>query len=128
MAQIVEFARRRRIAVWGSASGRRDEVGTLLERYCTAVRAHFALEEDVFFPALHGLHPEHGPALEALCVDHVDFGRDLERLGASLEDEELEARRRAFRHHQERMGEHEAREEQVARELAARPPRDAASR
>ena len=55
-----------------------------LVRLQGAIDAHFALEDDVFFPALHGLHPDYTEALEALSGEHARFVEELRRMGEEL--------------------------------------------
>ena len=38
------------------ADGAVNDARDAFQRYCSAVEAHFNLEEGVFFPAIHGLH------------------------------------------------------------------------
>jgi hypothetical protein len=89
-----------------------------LGRYRQALEAHFALEDEVFFPALHGLYPEEVGELESLSREHADFRAALARLdparAASLGDD--------FRALTATLREHEAREERIARRLADAAP------
>lgn len=99
------------------ANGSRDLVAELYGRYRSALEAHFALEEEVFFPALHGLQPEHEPELDALSRDHEVFLAELVGLGERLEDARLDAFERAFRDLVRALDLHEQREEVIARSL-----------
>jgi hypothetical protein len=92
-------------------------LGEAVGLYRQALEAHFALEDEVFFPALHGLYPEEVRELESLSREHADFRAALARLDparASLEDD--------FRALTATLREHEAREEQIARRLADAAP------
>ena len=71
------------------AEGSPDRVAELYGRYRSALEAHFALEEEVFFPALHGLQPEHERELDALSRDHEGFLAELAGLGERLADDRL---------------------------------------
>ena len=46
-------------------------------RYRVALEAHFALEEEVLFPALRGLHPQREADLDRLSEDHQQFQGQL---------------------------------------------------
>jgi hemerythrin superfamily protein len=104
----------------GAALGRADqgEARHLLNRYRGALDAHFSLEEEVFFPALHGLHPEHAGALETLSREHGEFAEALARLDGVLAAEALDAFLGPFRELVKRMAEHELREERLVGRLA----------
>jgi len=101
-------------AIAGESRGRVSEVYAL---YRSALEAHFSLEDEVFFPALHGLQPEHAAELDALSRDHEGFIQSLGRLGERLSTEPLEGFARAFRDLVGEVGRHESREERVVREL-----------
>jgi hypothetical protein len=99
------------------ADGSRDRVAELYGRYRSALEAHFALEEEVFFPALHGLQPEHGSELGALSREHEGFLAELAGLRARLADDHLGAFGRALRDLVRALELHERREEVIARSL-----------
>jgi len=90
----------------------------VLLRFRGAMEAHFALEDGVFFPALHGLHPEQRDELEELSRQHQNFGVEMERLRQWLEEGSLERFGTAFHELLKGMGLHEQREEKVVRSLA----------
>ena len=91
------------------------------ERYSGAIDAHFSLEDRVFFPALHGLHPEHAKALEDLTEEHRGFLAELDRLGREL-DAGLERFGAGLAAIALELSVHESREERLVRELGTRPP------
>ena len=95
-----------------------DKLKEVLLRFRAAMEAHFALEDGVFFPALHGLHPEQRDELEELSRQHQNFGVEMERLRQSLEEGSLEHFGMAFHELLKGMGLHEQREEKVVRSLA----------
>jgi hypothetical protein len=105
------------------ARGDTPEARSLIERYRRAIDAHFTLEEDVFFPALHGLHPNHAKELELLGAEHAGFRLQVDRLGSLLDGSlgEFEAKLGSY---ERELEVHETREERLVRELAAvsRPP------
>ena len=113
--QLGEILRALRPAI---ACGDAQEARSLIERYRRAIESHFSLEEDVFFPALHGLHPNHGEDLEQLGADHEDFRLQLDRLGALL-DGNLGAFEAGLALYERDLAVHESREERLVRELTA---------
>lgn len=98
--------------------GDRGEARHLLSRYRGAVDAHFGLEESVFFPALHGLHPEHTRELDELAAEHGEFKDALADLDDLLGAPTLDGFLAPFRSLVKRMAEHEQREERLVRRLA----------
>lgn len=96
------------------------EIRQSLRGFRGSLEAHFDLEEQVHFPALHGLHAELLPELNALIREHERFRAALARLGEGADRSppdpaELAA---AFRDFAAELGRHEEREEQ----LLARAP------
>jgi iron-sulfur cluster repair protein YtfE (RIC family) len=95
-----------------------DKLKDVLLRFRGAMDAHFALEDGVFFPALHGLHPEQRSELEELSRQHQNFGVELERLRQRLEEGSLERFGTAFHELVKGLSLHEQREEKVVRSLS----------
>jgi hemerythrin superfamily protein len=95
-----------------------DALGDMVSRYIEGIVAHFNLEDDVFFPALHGLRPERGDALEALSREHEGFLQRLAELRNGLASEPVERFADGFRQILADLGDHEKREEQLVRELS----------
>jgi hypothetical protein len=60
------------------------EMQQVLNGFQASLDAHFSLEEQVHFPALHGLHPEFQSELDELIREHVRFREELDRIDASL--------------------------------------------
>jgi iron-sulfur cluster repair protein YtfE (RIC family) len=90
----------------------------VLLRFHRAMDAHFALEDGVFFPALHGLHPEQRNELEELSRQHQNFAVEVERLYQRLEEGSLERFGTAFHELLAGLASHESREEKLVRSLA----------
>jgi hypothetical protein len=107
------------------AAGNRREATDAFVRFRHALGAHFELEEGVFFPALHGLHPEEGPDLEALGREHGELLGALQRIAPLLEAAPLEGVGTEFAGFRGELGAHEHREEGLVARLAE-PPIDAA--
>ena len=56
------------------------EAREALHGFRAALDAHFALEEQMHFPALRGLHPELADELAELVREHAEFRASLDRL------------------------------------------------
>ena len=97
--------------------GGMQDVCAALDRLQCAMGAHFALEDEVFFPALHGLRPEFADSLEALSREHAGFGEALRKLGPDLEASGVESFRSGFEAYAEALAAHERREEQIVATL-----------
>jgi hypothetical protein len=87
-------------------------------RYRHAIGAHFELEEGVFFPALHGLHPEEREGLESLGREHQGLLAGLQRIAPLVEAPGLERFDAAFEAFGGEMADHEKREELLVSRLA----------
>jgi len=116
-AQLAEI-----LAALGPAIEARREADAraLFERYRDALTAHFSLEEDVFFPALHGLHPEHASELELLGHEHAGLKAQIERLRGLLE-RDFPAFGTGVSALVQALASHESREERLARTLSDEP-------
>jgi len=66
------------------AAGAAAELRRALARYGEALVAHFSLESEAFFPALHGLRPERIAELEGLEREHEALLAELRELEARL--------------------------------------------
>ncbi len=94
-----------------------SEMQEWLLRYREALEAHFALEEEVLFPALRGLHPQREGDLDRLSEDHQRFQGQLLEIERGLRTaygHESASRIEAFR---ESLEEHEKREERLVVQL-----------
>jgi iron-sulfur cluster repair protein YtfE (RIC family) len=94
-----------------------DRLKDVLLRFRGAMDAHFSLEDSVFFPALHGLHPEQRSELEELSRQHRSFGVEVERLRQRLDEGSLERFGTAFYELLKGLALHEKREEKMVRRL-----------
>ena len=104
---IDAFERDVRAALHG---GDAAAIETSLRAFEKALLAHFSLEEELHFPALHGLGAALRPQLEALERDHVAFRAEIARLVA-CRDERRPARIDAFAALATALRQHEDREE-----------------
>jgi iron-sulfur cluster repair protein YtfE (RIC family) len=89
------------------------EAREALHGFRGALDAHFALEEQLHFPALHGLHAELAPEIGALERDHAEFRAAAEALEARVGLEPRGDVTHDFRALAERLREHEGREERM---------------
>lgn len=87
------------------------------QRFRDALEAHFAMEDEVHFPALHGLRPELETSLMELVADHRGFVGELDRVAAELEADELEAAAARLTSMANRLAAHEDREEAMLADL-----------
>ncbi|MBW2541396.1 MAG: hemerythrin domain-containing protein [Deltaproteobacteria bacterium] len=91
------------------AGGSSRDAQTAAFRLDGAVKAHFLLEEEVVFPAIRGLRPEHQAELETLVGDHEGLGVGLQtvidqilKAQFDLASQSLESCRLAIRKHEMR--------------------------
>ena len=103
------------------ASGERPAARDAFVRYQHAIGAHFELEDQVFFPALHGLHPEEQESLEALGRDHGVLIAALQLLAPLLGESALERFGAAFDAFRRDLAQHEQREEALVSRIADEP-------
>jgi hemerythrin len=101
--------------------GERDEVRRALHGFRGAVEAHFDLEEQVHFPALHGADPGRDAQLAELERDHAALRLELADLEAQARaDRERAALVGGFDALVDRLASHEAREERLLAEASRR--------
>jgi iron-sulfur cluster repair protein YtfE (RIC family) len=89
-----------------------------VDRLRGAIESHFSLEDDVFFPAVHGLHSESASELHALMRDHVDFLDELVGLREGLATGAVDGFAKGYRAFCKSLAEHEIREERLIASLA----------
>jgi len=87
-------------------------------RFHDALEAHFTVEEQIHFPALHGLQPALDAELAELVEEHHRFRSTLERLGGLLDGHELETCAEELDRFVVALASHEGREEQMAERVA----------
>jgi hypothetical protein len=100
------------------AAGDRPELRESFVRYRHAIGAHFELEDGVFFPALHGLHPDARERLEALGAEHLGLLDRLQRLAPLVDAAALDGFAAGFAAFGDEMMDHEGREEALVSRLA----------
>jgi iron-sulfur cluster repair protein YtfE (RIC family) len=102
--------------------GDSNEMRQALHGFHGSLDAHFMLEEQVHFPALHGLRPDFGPELDELIREHARFRDELHRIEAALQGPAQDAAEAlsGFREVAASLGRHEEREERLL-ERAGQP-------
>jgi hypothetical protein len=113
--QLRELHDRLAVAI---AAGERSAARDAFVRFRHAIGAHFELEDEVFFPALHGLHPEERGDLEGLGSDHAGLLAALKQLGSLFEEDSLERFAAAFDAFRLDLAAHEKREEALVARIA----------
>jgi hemerythrin-like domain-containing protein len=93
--------------------GELDTARAAFARFSDALEAHFALEEGLYFPALHGLRPGLGRDLERLCDEHQQLRETLARLARSIERGGCESCASLLHRFAGDLAEHERREEDL---------------
>lgn len=78
-----------------------------------ALEAHMSVEDEIYFPALHGLRPEAGPELAVLIDEHEEMRREVEGVRRLLVADDLERGRQALGALTSRIERHELVEEEL---------------
>jgi hypothetical protein len=99
------------------AGGRVAQIEESVDRLRSAIDAHFSLEDGVFFPAVHGLHPDSAPELHALMREHADYLEDLSRFRDGLATGTTEAFAKRYEALSQSFANHEYREERLIASL-----------
>jgi hypothetical protein len=86
---------------------------TAFARFRDALDAHMSLEEELFFPALHGLRPGLEAELAELVRDHRRFRRSLDALAGAFDDGNGPACAKGLASFAAAFAEHERREERL---------------
>jgi hypothetical protein len=99
--------------------GDRRDSSEALQGYRRAIGAHFELEEEVFFPAFHGLHPDWSEELDALHSEHRSLRDALADLEGRLHGHRTREGPELLTHFATLLADHEAREERLVATLHA---------
>ena len=86
------------------------------------MRAHFLLEEQIFFPALQGLYPDRKSEVEVLKKDHEHLRAQLRALIERILASQLRLAAKSIAACSATLLEHEAREEIFVKALADGEP------
>lgn len=99
------------------ANARVDAVRAAADRLAAAIDAHFSMEDEVFFPALHGLHRESESDLKALIGEHARYRKQFAELCEGLRSDSIDDFEKSYRALAAAMAEHEGREERLVASL-----------
>jgi hypothetical protein len=89
--------------------------------FSTALEAHMAVEEDIYFPALHGLRDDVGGELVELVSEHVRIRGELSRVQKRLNGGNRVAAQQALDDLASLVGRHEKQEEGLLARIAEGP-------
>ena len=89
--------------------------------FSTALEAHMAVEEDIYFPALHGLREDVGDELVELVSEHVRIRGELRRVQNRLNDGDEAEARKALDDLASLVGRHEKQEEDLLVRISEGP-------
>jgi hypothetical protein len=89
--------------------------------FSTALEAHMAVEEDIYFPALHGLREDVGDELVELVSEHVQIRGELRRVQNRLNDGDEAEARKALDDLASLVGRHEKKEEILLARISEGP-------
>jgi Hemerythrin HHE cation binding domain len=89
--------------------------------FSTALEAHMSVEEDIYFPALHGLRSDVGPELEALMNDHQGLRAKVARIREMLTQEDKRLGLEALDELAADIGQHEGQEEELIARITEGP-------
>lgn len=95
-----------------------DEAGPTRARadfeiFVTALDAHMTVEEDIYFPAIHGLRAETGEELSHLVEAHGALRRAAEEIARRLEEGDREGARSGLDQLASAVSQHEREEEDL---------------
>jgi len=89
--------------------------------FSTALEAHMAVEEDIYFPALHGLRDDVGDELVELVSEHVRIRGGLSRVQKRLSGESRVDAQQALDDLASLVGRHEKQEEDLLARISEGP-------
>ncbi len=102
------------------AGGPRKAVGDFL-LFQTALEAHMSVEEEIYFPALHGLRNDVGVELAELVSEHEVIRSFLPRVRRELDANDGEPALRALGELADRVNRHEDQEETLLARITEGP-------
>jgi len=105
------------------SGGSSRDAQTAAFRLDGAVKAHIQLEEEVVFPAIRGLCPEHVAELEALSEDHQGLGAGLQTVIDEILKGQLDLAIQSLESYRLAIQDHERREEAFLNGLDSAPSR-----
>jgi iron-sulfur cluster repair protein YtfE (RIC family) len=96
------------------------QVRSAFTRFRDALEAHFSVEDDVYFPAVHGLRPQLESELTSLVADHREMRRQLEKVQDLFDADRLAEGGAALDAMVSVLIEHETREERLLDQIQSR--------
>ena len=93
--------------------GHRRDCETAVFRLQGALNAHFAVEEQIVFPSLHGFHTELADKVLALEREHERLREHVERLALAIVVSDITTARRALEEFDAALSAHERAEERI---------------
>jgi hypothetical protein len=92
--------------------------------FMTALDAHMRIEEEIYFPALHGLRADAGPELTVLVGEHAELRSAAAEIRTQLKAGDREGARLALDSLARRISEHEVAEENLISRITEGPVAD----
>ena len=92
--------------------------------FMAALDAHMKVEEDIYFPALHGLREDAGSELTALVAEHVELRLEADVVRLRLKENDQASARIALDHLARQISEHERSEEDLIAKITEGPVAD----
>lgn len=109
-----------RILASVKGGGTRMALGDFL-LFSTALEAHMAVEEDIYFPALHGLRNDIGDELAGLVTEHIRIRGELPKVHERLNGANEADARRALGELADLIDRHEKQEENLLARISEGP-------
>lgn len=110
------------LVVGALAEGRLRRAEARFRHFQDAMEAHFSLEDEVYFPALHGLRRGLTPALEELSQEHARFRSELVRIADTFSRQDPDDCACQLDDLTKRIADHETREESLIAPFRRRFP------
>jgi len=92
--------------------------------FMTALDAHMTVEEDIYFPALHGLRPDAGSELAELVGEHAELRRQAEAIRDQLKAGDRDGARLDLDRLARHISKHELAEEDLIARITEGPVAD----
>jgi len=89
-----------------------------IEDFASALEDHLGVEEEVYFPLIERLAPEHTPAVQRARLAHLELRDGIDELREQLMHGELMPARRSFTALLARLRSHEEMEGRIIADLA----------
>lgn len=110
--QLDRFVEEIALALERGDQPRADEV---MRWFCSALEAHFTVEEEIVFAAVVGLDPTKEDAFRELREEHAHFRLHLPQVGRAIETRDPRVGLEVLERFAEQLRAHERREEQLLR-------------